>query len=371
MKKTNFLKKCIPFMLTLCCCITLVTTTHGQTESAILQQNGTSYFFAGTDSFITALDAAQTGDTIYLSAGTFEGPEGVDKGIDKGVVIIGAGHFPDEGNFKKRTTINASQLYINAGADNLHLEGLYISKTLPFDGSIVFQEDASINHVTIKRCRVGYNIYFRSKTELTSKNNCIVEECYISGGIQQGQSNFGGGGYLPVANNLQIVKNVIGSNSITIVVNALISGNILLCTSSFLYNVENSTFNDNIFVSSDPNVVLGDYCSNNIFENNIFTKENISFGDNIAQNNYLGIPQESIFINQTGITIDYSHDYHLKNPSLYLGTDGTQVGLYGGVYPFKDFGYPFNPQVVQKNIGTEVLPDGTLPIRIKVQAQDR
>ena len=56
---------------------------------------------------------------------------------------------------------------------------------------------------------------------------------------------------------------------------------------------------------------------------------------------------------------------------MYLGSDGTQVGLYGGTAPFKEVGRPFNPQVIEKNVGAEVLPNGTLQVKMKVEAQDR
>lgn len=51
----------------------------------------------------------------------------------------------------------------------------------------------------------------------------------------------------------------------------------------------------------------------------------------------------------------------------YLGSDGTQVGVYGGEIGFTDV--PSNPQILSKNIATK-SEDGKLSIKISVEAQD-
>jgi len=55
---------------------------------------------------------------------------------------------------------------------------------------------------------------------------------------------------------------------------------------------------------------------------------------------------------------------------LYLGTDGTQIGIYGGSQPFKEKGMPSNPQVTEKIISTETDTNGNLQINITVKTQD-
>ena len=341
----------------------LSQSMYAQNEVAILHQNGNSYYFEGAGSLTSALDSAQNGDTIYLSAGNFTAPSG----INKGVMILGSGHFPDVTS-QKRTTLT-SGLTISQGADSLYIEGLYI------DGNVSFENDASINEVKIKRCRTN-NINFNSISVLTSKNNCCVEECYVFGCIAQGYNP--GISSQAEANNLQIIRNVIhgmsnwyGSGLLRRLKNAVIYRNILLCNvSSCFLDVKNSQINGNIIINQ-INTLHYD-CTNNQFENNIFTDTTVNFSSNISNNNYMGISQDSIFINQTGTTIDYSHNYHLQYPLRYtFSTDNTEIGLFGGTTPFKESGFPFNPQVIRKNIGIEVLPNGSLPIDIRVESQDR
>jgi len=71
------------------------------------------------------------------------------------------------------------------------------------------------------------------------------------------------------------------------------------------------------------------------------------------------------------IEFDYSDDetYELtpEARATFLGTDGTQVGIYGGENPFTDI--PTNPQITQKDIATKSTPDGKLNVSIKVEAQ--
>jgi len=104
----------------------------------------------------------------------------------------------------------------------------------------------------------------------------------------------------------------------------------------------------------------------------VLIKSPVDFGLNTnSNNNYLGVPRANIFVNQSGSSIDYTHDYHLKNPELYLGTDGTQVGIYGGTKPFKEKCLPTNPQVISKTIAKETDANGNLQINITVKAQER
>ncbi|MDR1761159.1 MAG: hypothetical protein LBR55_01785 [Bacteroidales bacterium] len=365
MKKTIFTKKIAPFALILLFGTTIVNSTYGQNETSMLQKGDTSYFFKGKDSFKDALNAAANGDTIYLSAGSFNAPTA----IDKGVVIIGAGHFPDIG-FQKRTDVG--YLNVNAGADNLHIEGLFAN------GGVTFL--AEINAVKIIRCNVGYIAL--SAPANTTINDCIIKECFIQSGINLAsnrQNTFG--------QNCQIIQNIILDGdyycgnfycwgaSIYKLQNSIISRNIFFtCRAgdykSFLSEVTNSVITNNIIVSATNTLLAG--AENNNFEYNIFTEATVDFGiTNTSNNNYMGISQNTIFVNQTGTNIDYNHDYHLQNPALYVDGNGVQIGLYGSNTPFKDKGYPFNPQIIEKNVGAEVLLDGTLPINIKVQAQDR
>ncbi len=330
--------------------IVCLIKVNAQNPVTTLQHNGTTQVYYGQSSFSDALGAAVNGDTLVLSAGFFTAPTS----ISKGVKVYGSGHFPDSANVPKRTTI-MSGLSINAGADSLRLEGLFIN------GDINYAVNNSINYVSIIRCRLGNVIAYEASVS-ASKNYCSFEECFIEHYITF--SNYG--------NNILIKHCIINSGLINIS-NALIEGNIILGNNHpnyFLINyVYNSLIKNNIFSSQMTFYGnSGNYISNNTFH---YNSNNYDFTGNTSINNYFGVPLSSIFVNQTGNTIDYSHNYHLQNPSQYLGTDGTQVGIYGGTTPFKEKGAASNPQITNRNIATQTDVNGNLQINVSVKAQDR
>lgn len=340
--------------LTALVAILTVTTTFAQSPITTLQHNGETTVYYGVSSFSDALDAAVDYDTLYLSAGYFTAPT-----IAKGVTVIGSGHFPDETDstgalIQKRTYIT-SEITINAGADSLHLEGLYIN------GDIEYSSSSSIDYVTIIRCRTS-SINFNSSSETAAKNYNTITECFVTGNID---FNYYG-------NNLTVRNSVIvGSYSIReINGNALIYNNIFLYTYRVIYAVSSSVIRNNIFVAtSNPLYSYTSETVSNVISNNLFGSSSVNFGYNTPSNNYIGIAQENIFVDQTGNSIDYAHNYHLQNITSYLGTDGTQVGIYGGD-GFKEEGMPSNPQITSKSIAEKTDSEGNLNISITVEAQD-
>ncbi|MEI7983947.1 MAG: hypothetical protein WCI71_20035 [Bacteroidota bacterium] len=72
-------------------------------------------------------------------------------------------------------------------------------------------------------------------------------------------------------------------------------------------------------------------------------------------------------------SFSYTNNYHLKSTSNghNAGTDGTDVGIYGTLIPYKEAAVPFNPHISSKSIGSTTNPTGTLDVDIRVSAQDR
>ena len=55
--------------------------------------------------------------------------------------------------------------------------------------------------------------------------------------------------------------------------------------------------------------------------------------------------------------------------TAFLGTDGTQIGIYGGVFPYKTNAVPTNPSITAKTIGSNTNSNGQLPVQVTVNAQ--
>ena len=75
---------------------------------------------------------------------------------------------------------------------------------------------------------------------------------------------------------------------------------------------------------------------------------------------------------QSGNTFSYTQDYHLKSNCVgkNAGKDGTDIGIYGGVFPWKEGSVPKNPHIINSTIGGTTNSNSALPINIKVSAQD-
>ena len=54
--------------------------------------------------------------------------------------------------------------------------------------------------------------------------------------------------------------------------------------------------------------------------------------------------------------------------TTYLGTDGTEVGMHGGVLPYDTT--PSYPQITRMNVANKTTADGKLSVEIEVSAAE-
>jgi hypothetical protein len=107
----------------------------------------------------------------------------------------------------------------------------------------------------------------------------------------------------------------------------------------------------------------------NTFANNIFSVVP-NTGTNTFIGNYNSIDLTTVFMNQSGNVFSYSHNYHLVDPGTYQGVDNTEVGIYGGLFPYKEGAVPQNPHIQFKSIAPTTDASGNLQIEIQVEAQN-
>jgi hypothetical protein len=109
--------------------------------------------------------------------------------------------------------------------------------------------------------------------------------------------------------------------------------------------------------------------TNNQVQNNLFTNTPDLSGNTLT-GNYFNVLQANVFMNYGNDGFKYSYNFHLKNPASYLGTDATQVGVYGSATPFKEGSVPVNPHIQTKSIAEQTNAEGKIPVQIKVAAQN-
>lgn len=345
--------------ITLLIFFVIATYSYAQKNVAVL--SGTTWTFY--DDFSPALRAAPSGSIIYLPGGTFD-LVGSDT-INKQLTIIGAGFSLDSAGATGITRFIGG-VFLDNGSDNTSIEGISMDY-------LQSQSDASYyNNILIKRCFVS-TLNFYNRTSVFGKNYYVTESviCTLNGGSDPYNGIYH-------YNNLKVEKSIVLSYLYNCY-GSTFNNNVLLLGANSIYN-NACEFNNNIFTDSARTYEVA---ANSIFNNNIFRVSGIDWTGSGSSNVYIGCTWSklptSIFINPpsegAGCYAIYNtqYNYHLKStsPAKNFGTDGTDAGIYGTSSPCKDGWVPSNPHISAKTIGPSSLSNGTLPVNIKVVAQDR
>lgn len=311
--------------------------------------NGVQYF-NGTNPFISAYNAAVDNDTIYLHGGVFTNPTKFEKKL----IIFGAGHFPNATQATLPTRLNGD-FNISIEASGLHIEGVTFSNRMSFD------ENEAINNVTIKRCKFESDIYIGGNRSNPATNNFFLENVIQS--------------FYTLDNlvNSYFISNIIQSNFKPLYQNTLLN-NISLFSYVGSYNyfsidaATDCVIKNNIFINESNKICAS---GNSVFSHNLFTNSNPILGTSpVLISNYT-LPRTDILINQSGSVFDYNHNYHLQSGAVVLlGDDNKEVGIYGGLNPFKEESIPVNPHIENASINQNAS-NGLLNVNIQVQAQNR
>lgn len=332
------------FLLSIVLLFAVVMYSTAQ-KSVALHSNGTTTIFSGDTPLTEAYDAAATGDTLYVSGGNFVAPTTIDKGL----VIIGAGFDTDSTAVTGKTYIysspvNSGRIIIGSNASNLYMEGMQ------FQGGF-HKSNAAITGFTLIRLKIA-DIYFVNTGAIPT--NASIIQCDIAGNIDiQGVT-------YSVISNCILKGRILNSDSNVFKNNVItkVDGN------GTLGNCDANTFTNNILTSGS--LISDGNCSYNNFQHNIFAQTSPNLGAGSTDlNNYKGIDIATVFVDLAG------SDFHLlpDASTTYLGDDGTEVGLYGGLLPFKEGAVPVNPHISFKSIQTTTDSNGFLNISFKVEAQ--
>ncbi|MEO0683610.1 MAG: hypothetical protein AAFY76_00835 [Cyanobacteria bacterium J06649_11] len=331
-------------------------------QDLVAVQNG------GNASFYTELDSAvfyaQAGDTVYIPGKIFS--LSAELSISKQLFLIGVGHNPDSSTaYNSRTKINGDIRFL-PNSSGSEIVGVYTNSISIGDlgqplsnitidrcnvEGITVGDPGSISHV-IKTSIIRNSINGGDATELMISNNIIDGSCVkISDqGIVQNNIFFDSGGGSKFSNTYR----------------SIIKNNIFIHDGPFATGTP-QIFTENIVrnnLSWTPISFASNGTGNPGTHNEIFGNESISgSGSDFV---------DSVFLNVNSIFLfSYSKDYRVIHPlAKNAGTDGTDLGIYGGTFPWKNGSVPFNPHVQQKAIAPVTDSLGRLPIQIKVRAQN-
>ena len=307
-----------------------------QNQVATLQHNDTiTAVFYGENAFVSAHNAAVAGDIITLSSGTFN-----NCNITKAITIRGAGCVYDSIT-QVTPTIIPGNFSINQ--HNINFEGIRFTGTI---------QSWTKNNISFVKCNINsittdYNYAISMNWQFV---NCIIkdfrrnsERHYFHGmSIINSVVKFTQYGHSDIYNPTTI------SNSILLFANGQPINNI---------NAYNSIIA----------TVSGHTVSNCTFFNciGIETGETLLFEGQIAQTVMEVDSYEDVFETFTG-TVSFNNIYQLKEDiaNSFLGHDGTEVGIYGGLMPYRT--RPNYMIIKNTNVAGRTTEDNKLGVEIEL-----
>ncbi|MCR4915350.1 MAG: hypothetical protein K6A96_06315 [Prevotella sp.] len=323
-------------ILSLVAAIVATTATYAQSLIATLTHEGNITTYSGPSAFSQAHEAAEDGDIITLSSGSFNAVT-----ITKGITIRGAGMAVDPTTQSEPTILtNNSTNYItmkDGTTTRLTIEGVYFNNALTISATLtgatfLKSRFKSINcggagkaeNLTMIHCKVADGLSFTSSSTFSCLN-CIIWE--------------------PTTTPGEFINCVVKKGSAS-------------------YYLSNATFKNCIFVG----------CANSTFDNtNTFfncvglNAEQWNLFNSTNSTNQVLSDYSAIFKTCTDGTYSDSETFELTTTaaSTYKGTDGRQIGVYGGMMPFNP--QPSNPQITNCTVAEKSDANGMLSIDITVQ----
>lgn len=317
----------------------VATLNHGEAVSV----------FYGASALAEAYDAATHGDVITLSNGTFNSVD-----IAKNITVRGAGM--DETGPCTRINGNFNLYGVPDSVDatgHLTLEGLY------HDGNIYYatsnKHTSPVKNAHFVKCRL--NKIDRNYTKDVLQN-AVFLQCRIKGGL-----------YLY---NLESYAHCINSVIYNPVVSSSAKDTQFEFTNCLVIgspnNWDHSLFTNCILKSTSFSSVPSSCMTSNCLGIG-YSNSTIDIFNNLYPANKYGTIKEgdvaTIFKTFTGTYTD-TETFELTDEAKakYLGTDGTEVGIYGGSLPFTT--ESSLPKIKKFNVASKSTEDGKLKVEIEV-----
>jgi hypothetical protein len=315
--------------------------------------------------------------------------------VTKRLVIVGAGFAPNNSSAQPTNVANIL-LSRNGGANasGSTIMGLLSGQISPEGLSL------ACDNITLLR-----NRFFNSTIALTLNNSSsgtyskgwVIVNNIFEGRVDGGASiSSASPTNILFANNIFIGQSINGFNSATVVIdhnlflgtgasgvlggslyNVVVSNNIFSRSSGFVFNVSSASVVYNTFNNNLSNLTTiatpSFYNPSNNFANFVASVG----GSNTGSGNIIG--QNPLFVlNANPDAYSTLDNYRLQagSPGKNAGTDGTDIGIYGGSYPFPSGGaigsgfdtrpVPPIPQVTNVNIqNSSLIPGAQLKVTIQ------
>lgn len=336
-------------------------------QLATLNHNDNITVYYGANALAQAHNAAVNGDIITLSSGLFNGFE-----ITKAVTIRGAGMWSND-------SLGVQPTYIHCNEDGYGYNPWLTSFNIPADtnNNLIVEGVNFDNYICYKnitnprfiKCRIRQ---FRKYDNYSSMNGALFVNCIIDNFSNNYQSQF-------LAQNNTFINCVILSleqgpanllNCIANTPNRLSYLSLINVYNSILFyniSISNSTENLNAtccYYSIGIDVDSSYHSYYNAYRYNEYYS--ISTCPNNHLTNINSLSRVFKYFNGT-YTEGMSFELQDNIANTILGDDSTQVGIYGGLYPFDP--NVRNPMIRRCNVANRSTADGKLAVDIEVVSE--
>ena len=283
-----------------------------QTQVATLQHGQDFSAFYGVNAFIEAHEAAVDGDIITLSSGGFAATD-----ISKAITLRGAGVVADTNTFMTPTYVNGDFLvHIANESLPLNVEGIF------FTDEILCNEN-NLYHASFTKCNIEH--FDVSPDDYTCLYDVQFVNCLIKTMALRVLSNIGGA-------DVSIINSAVNS-----FINYDGSSNYVNVYNSFLI-IYDSWYN--LYLHNSIIMPYGGWYNNNLYNTyayNCVITNHITIVEPSEIHNCMQLygehPLTHIFVGWSDGFFD--SDFHLTDLiNTFPGSDGTQVGIYGGAMPY-------------------------------------
>ncbi|MCQ2078226.1 MAG: hypothetical protein MJZ20_14570 [Bacteroidaceae bacterium] len=302
-----------------------------QNQVAVLQHNDTIKAYYGIDALVQAHAEAADGDTITLSSGNFHSCD-----ITKAITLHGAGCASDTLGIAPTYISNNCTINIQNQSDCLTIQGVFFQNTVSY---------GHLYHADFIKCVIGaLNHSVSQHLENLRIINCLIGTANISPSIYDGVSIINsaiGGLESPTNYTVSLFNSYFGTYGSTSTTKNL-----------YLYNCI-------VRINYNTHQLANSYAYNCIEIGSVFYNSVQTFNCMHAET------FSEVFETFDG-TFSFNSDFHLNEEiaNTFLGTDGREVGIYGGAMPYAP--RPTYMRPYRCGVSGNTTTDGYLNVEVEV-----
>lgn len=313
-----------------------MTNAFAQMQVATLQHGEEMSAFYGPSALIEANNAAEDGDIITLSSGTFNFKNNV---ITKAITIHGAGCVSDILGITPTIVSGECSIDVPNDTDYLVIEGVSFQNQIRYYSVLHYAKFIKCNVSDLNETNIGYHM----------GNDVQFINCYI-----------GSAGINSVNNCVSMINCVVNAlyhthyNSESDYINIY---NSVICEIPS-YNTDINLYNCIVGTRNDAQIT-NSYAYNCIEIGSVFS-------NSVYANDCMSVDSYSDVFESFDGTFSFDADVHLKEEiaTSFLGNDGSQVGIYGGMMPYNP--RPSYLILNRCNVAGQSTIDGKLSVDIEI-----